>query len=189
MLALEKLGLEATIRPPNDVLVGGRKISGNGAITIESSNVLAGDLLLDAPSDLMSRIIKAPSEKFQDKLAESMEQWITSIRGELGVDVSREEVKKVLVESFEEVHGVEVELNSLTEGEELCLMGLIEERRQEEWIFGKDIEHQRLLQEGSARGTKVRGGVTVSEAVHKAGKMMRVTVVSEEDVIKGVSIS
>ena len=52
MLALEKLGLEATIRPPNDVLVGGRKISGNGAITIESSNVLAGDLLLDAKKTL-----------------------------------------------------------------------------------------------------------------------------------------
>jgi len=37
--------------------------------------------------------------------------------------------------------------------------------------------------------TKVRGGVTVSEAVHKAGKLIRVTVVSEEGVIRGVSIS
>ena len=44
-------------------------------------------------------------------------------------------------------------------------------------------------EEGGARGTKVRGGVTVSEAVHKAGKMVRVTVVSEEGVIRGVSIS
>ena len=76
---------------------------------------------------------------------------------------------------------------ALTEDEEFCLIGLIEERRTEEWILGKD-----LLLKGLVEGpwiTKVRGGVTVSEAVHKAGKLIRVTVVSEEGVIRGVSIS
>ena len=94
--ALERLGLEASIRAPNDILVSGKKISGNGAITIDGANVLAGDLLMDVPSDLMSRIIKAPSEKFQDKLAESMGEWLTSVRGELGSDVSREAVKTLI---------------------------------------------------------------------------------------------
>ena len=51
-------------------------------------------VLLDVPGDLMSRIIRAPSEKFQDKLAESMGEWLTSVRGELGSEVSREEVKE-----------------------------------------------------------------------------------------------
>jgi len=186
--ALGKLGLEASIRPPNDILVSGKKISGNGAITIEGANVLAGDLLLDAPSDLMSKIIKAPSEKFEDKLAESMEAWLTSIRGELEEEVSRESVKAALVEAFGEGLGAELEPGSLTQGERDCLAGLIEERVQEEWIFGKDIELQRLVS-GDVRGTKVRGGVTVSEAIHKAGKLIRVTVVSEEGVIRGISIS
>jgi lipoate-protein ligase A len=185
--ALGRLGLEASIRAPNDILVSGKKISGNGAITIEGANVLAGDLLLDVPGDLMSRIIRAPSEKFQDKLAESMGEWLTSVRGELGSEVSREEVKGAYVESFGEGLGVELVPGSLTEDEEFCLMGLIEERRREEWIFGKD-----LLLRGLVEGpwvTKVRGGVTVSEAVLKAGKLIRVTVVSEEGVIRGVSIS
>jgi len=67
------------------------------------------------------------------------------------------------------------------------LMGLIEERRREEWIFGKDLALRGLVEDPWA--TKIRGGVTVSEAVLKAGKLIRVTVVSEEEVIRGVSIS
>ncbi|MGD2201145.1 MAG: lipoate--protein ligase [Candidatus Bathyarchaeota archaeon] len=187
VLALNKLGFEASVRPPNDILVGGRKISGNGAITIEGANVLAGDLLLDAPSDLMSRIIQAPSEKFQDKLVESMGEWLTSIRGELGEGVSRGSVKAALIDASGESLGVELEPGNLTEREELCLSGLIEERRQEEWIFGKDLELQSLVSGPVA--TKVRGGVNVSEAVYKAGKLIRVTVVSEDGLIRGVSIS
>jgi lipoate-protein ligase A len=185
--ALGRLGLEASIKVPNDILVSGKKISGNGAITIEGANVLAGDLLMDVPSDLMSRIIKAPSEKYQDKLAESMGAWLTSVRGELGLEVSREMVKGAYIDSFQESLGLELVPGALTEGEELCLMGLIEERRTEEWIFGKDLVLRGLVEEPWV--TKVRGGVTVSEAVHKAGKLIRVTVISEEGVIRGVSIS
>jgi lipoate-protein ligase A len=187
--ALRKLGLEANIRPPNDILVSGRKISGNGAITIEGSNVLAGDLLLDVPSDLMTRVIRAPSEKFQDKLAQSMAQWLTSIRGELENDIERSTVKRYLIEGFEKELDILLEPDYLTQNERLCLQHLVEKRRSEEWIFGKDLAHQRLLSDGKARVTKVRGGVIVSEAVHKAGKLIRVTLVTEEGAIKGISLS
>jgi hypothetical protein len=142
---------------------------------------------MDVPSDLMSRIIKAPSEKFQDKLAESMGEWLTSVRGGLDSDVSREAVKSAYVESFNEGLGVELVPGGLTEDEGFCLMGLIEERRQEEWIFGKDLVLRGLVEDPWI--TKVRGGVSVSEALHKAGKLIRVTVVSGEGVIRGVSIS
>jgi len=80
---LKRLGLDAVIRPPNDITVDGKKISGNGAIGIEKANVLAGDLLLEAPTHLMSEIINAPSEKFKDKLAKSMAEWIISTASSL----------------------------------------------------------------------------------------------------------
>jgi hypothetical protein len=186
---LKRLGLEASVRQPNDILVRGRKISGNGAITIENSNVLAGDLLLDVPSELMTRIIRAPSEKFQDKLANSMEQWLTSIRQELGEDTERSNVKQYLIEGFEKELNIHLEPDHLTENELQCLQRLVLERRKKEWIFGKDLAHQRLLSNGKARKAKVRGGVIVSEAVHKAGKLIRVTLVAEERSIAGISLS
>ena len=185
---LEKLGFEAKIRPPNDILVDGKKISGNGAISVEQSNVLAGDLLLDTPVDLMSQIINAPSEKFQDKLAESMDDWLTSINKQLGQETPREKVKQLYVESFNELLNTELHPGELTSKEEETLSSLVEERRKEEWIYSKDNDFRSQL-DPETRGVKVRGGVVVSEAIHKAGKMIRVILISDENRISGISLS
>jgi lipoate-protein ligase A len=188
LYALKKLGLEASIRQPNDILVDGKKISGNGAIGIEKANVLAGDLLLDAPTNLMSQIIKVPSEKFQDKLVDSMSDWITCIREQTGEETSRELVKNLIIEGFREELGIELELGELTEAEKVSLSNLLEERKTEEWIFSKDND---LLMKAKqdAIGTKVRGGIVVSESIHKAGKLIRILLVSNEDIIENISIS
>jgi hypothetical protein len=137
----------------------------------------------------MSHIIKAPSEKFQDKLAKTMAEWMTSIREELGKDVGRTFVKELLETSFEESLGIKLMQDELTSDELNCLHELIEERTQNEWIFGKDLEYWELVNRGRAKTTKVRGGIIVSEATHKAGKLIRATVVLEENVISGLSIS
>ncbi len=186
--ALKKLGLDATIRQPNDILVDGKKISGNGAIGIEKANVLAGDLLLDAPTHLMSEIINAPSEKFKDKLAKSMSEWIISIKSQTGEETTREYVKQLLVEGFKEELGIELELGEMTASEKKKLEELVEERKTEEWIFSKDNDLLMKTKQ-TAVGTKVHGGLVVSESVHKAMKMIRILLVSREDTIEDISIS
>jgi lipoate-protein ligase A len=183
---LEKLGLKATVRPPNDILVDGKKISGNGAITIERSNVLAGDLLLNTPADLMSKIIKAPDEKFQDKLAESMEEWLTSIREHVS-NIKRDHIKKLYVESFEEELDTKLVSGELTESEKNTLESLIKERKKEKWIFSKDNDFRNLVADQKA--TKIRSGLIVSESTYKAGKLIRVILVSDSNKILGISLS
>jgi lipoate-protein ligase A len=188
LYALKKLGLNASIRQPNDILVDGKKISGNGAIGIEKANILAGDLLLDAPTHLMSAIINAPSEKFKDKLAESMADWITSIRTKTGVETSRDYVKQLIIEGFKEELEIELEPGVMTEKEKMTLMKLVEERKAEDWIFSKDNDMLMKVKQESV-GTKVRGGLVVSESVHKANKMIRILLVSNEETIENISIS
>jgi len=183
--ALNRYRLDAQLRPPNDILVGGRKISGNGAVTVDEANVLAGDLLISLPIELMTKIIKTPSEKFRDKLAESMEQWLTSLEDKLGFLPNREEVKSFLIEGFEEELGIQLEQGSLNSVEEGYLANLLQERRSNEWIFSKDIDYEQLL----SRSAKVKEGVYVCEADHKADKLIRVTMVVVEDKIDGISIS
>ena len=185
---LRKLGLAASIRQPNDILVDGKKISGNGAISIEKANVLAGDLLLDAPTHLMSEIINAPSEKFKDKLATSMSEWITSIRTQTGEEISREYVKELLIEGFKVELGIELEPGEMTKNEKNTLENLVKERKSEEWIFSKDNNLMMKTKQESV-GTKVHGGLVVSESVHKAGKMIRIILVSNEENIENISIS
>jgi lipoate-protein ligase A len=188
LYALKKLGLNAIIRPPNDILVNGKKISGNGAIGIAKANVLAGDLLLDAPTHLMSKIINAPSEKFKDKLAESMSDWITSIRTETGEETSREYVKQLIIKGFKEELDIELEIGEMTKNEIKTLERLVRKRKTKEWIFSKDNDMLMKIRQESV-GTKVRGGLVVSESVHKAGKMIRILLVSREEAIENISIS
>ena len=188
LYTLKRLGLNASIRPPNDIVVDGKKISGNGAIGIERANVLAGDLLIEAPTHLMSEIINTPSEKFRDKLASSMSEWITSIRTQTGVDTSREYVKQLLVEGFENELGIVLEKSEISSEEEKILKKLVKIRKREDWIFSKDNDLLMKVKQDSI-GRKVRGGLVVSEAVHKAGKMIRIILVANDNHIDSISIS
>ena len=93
-----------------------------------------------------------------------------------------------LMEGFKEELGIEMVLGELTEAEKKTLDRLVEERRTEEWIFSK---HNDLLMKAKqeAVGTKVRGGLVVSESIHKAGKLIRILLVSNEESIENISIS
>jgi len=188
LYALKKLGLDPVIRQPNDILVDGKRISGNGAISIEKANVLAGDLLIDSPTHLMSEIINAPSEKFRDKLAKSMKEWITSIKDQVGEEVPRSRIKELIVEGFTVELGINPVRGELTEGEREHLETLITERKSDDWIFSKDNDVLLKMKQGSV-GTKIHGGVVVSEATYKAGKMIRILLVSKENTIEDLSIS
>ncbi len=97
-------------------------------------------------------------------------------------------MKEALVAAFCEELRVELIRGSLSDREEETLEALVGERRREDWIFGKDNDYRSMIS-GENRGVKVRGGVSVSEAVHKAGKLIRVVLVSEEGRIAGISIS
>jgi len=186
--SLRRFGLDATIREPNDILVGGRKISGNGAVTINNANVLAGDILLECPVDLMTQVLRAPSEKFRDKLAKSTAEWLTSLNQALGYTPHREGVKALLIEECQRQIGIKLEPGSITSLERSNLDRLLEERKTDAWTFMKDLEHERLYLLAS-RGVKVKEGVMVCEAARKAGKLLRVTLEVLDERIGEIAIS
>ncbi|MHA1713036.1 MAG: lipoyl protein ligase domain-containing protein [Candidatus Ranarchaeia archaeon] len=186
---LRGYGLEAYIRKPNDILVGDQKISGNGAITIDDATVLAGDILLELPLDLMTRIINSPSEKYRDKIYSSMDQWLTSLKDQLGGVPSRDEVKQKLIDSFGVELGVSLEASDVTAAEKEYLDKLVQERSSEAWIFSKDQGYHSLIDTWAPRNTTIRSGVTVHEAVYKAAKLIRVTLIAQDGRIQGLSVS
>jgi len=69
---LGRLGVRAERSGVNDLAVGRRKISANGALQLEGSWILVGDLLLDLDVPAMSRVLRVPDEKFRGKLATGM---------------------------------------------------------------------------------------------------------------------
>ena len=78
----QRLGVPASFKPLNDVVVENRKISGNGAGLHESASILVGNFIMDLNYPLMARVLKVPDEKFRDKMAKTMEQWVSTLKKE-----------------------------------------------------------------------------------------------------------
>lgn len=130
------MGIESDYAPINDIVAGGRKISGN-AQTRKAGTVLQhGTVLMDVDVDKMFSLLKVPNEKIKDKLIADVKQRVTSIRHMVGKDVSFEEVTSAMMRGFEEEFHVELVEGSLCE-EELSLAKEFEKEcfSTEKWNF------------------------------------------------------
>lgn len=170
----QRLGLPAEFKALNDVVVQGRKISGNGAGSYgQDTLILVGNIILNLDYDAMSRVLKVPSAKFRDKMAKSMMEWVTSIKRERGSTPSVEEVKKLLAEGYEEVLGIDLVRAEPTIFERTMWGREVKPRHlSNEWLYMLEMRHRHLTKE---RTVKVASDVRIVEVEYKAKKMIRVT--------------
>lgn len=133
--ACQILGMPANRRPKsNDVLVRGRKISGAGLNFFKDTLSFGATLGLDFDADLAEKTLRVSPEKFMDKEAKTVAEWVTYARRELGREVSLEEVEAALIQGFGDVLGVQFEEAKLTTGELATIDELQVRYRSEEWI-------------------------------------------------------
>ncbi len=182
--ALNRMGIPAVHRPVNDIQTEGRKIGGTGAATIGEAMVVAGSLLFDFDYELMVRVLRVPSEKFRDKLFQTMKEYLVTINRVLGDQApSREEAERILVEEFAAALGRPVVPGELRPDEEE------EIARQEERIASAEWLHLDGLP-ASGTGVKVAEGVHVREGMHKApGGLVRATTAVRDGEIVGIVLS
>ncbi len=119
VVGLRRLGLEAEFRPINDILVHGKKISGNAQTRRFGGILQHGTLLCEVNPLLMFSLLKVPNEKIRDKLIQGVEERVTSIRRELGT-VDKEAVIAAMVAGFAEVLDIHLTPGTLSD-EELTL--------------------------------------------------------------------
>ncbi|MFX0122772.1 MAG: biotin/lipoate A/B protein ligase family protein [Candidatus Hodarchaeota archaeon] len=155
--------IEANYHPVNDILVKGRKISGNGAALLESAQVLVGNFILDFPRKEMTQILQVPSEKFRDKVYKSLEAGITSFKDELGFIPNRDEIIEIYTQQFESILNIRLTPSTL-EPETLKLMKELRTTYlTDEWRFqvahrGKNLIHK----------VKVHASNYIVEGTHKS---------------------
>ena len=94
----KKLGLNVRYKPINDVVVfpSQKKIGACAAATVGDTWLFGGNLIMDLDFDRMVRIVKVPDEKFRDKLAKSIREWVTTLRLELGEVPPLSKLKELL---------------------------------------------------------------------------------------------
>jgi lipoate-protein ligase A len=175
-------GIQAEFRAINDIITSSaRKIAGEGGGNIGDCMVFVGGILLDFDYQAMSRILKVPDEKFRDKVYKTMEENLTTMKRELGVIPSREEVVSVLKEKFEKMVGkfTPASLNS----------EILEKMKQiESWMTSEEF----LLKKTPRipGGVKIKEGVEVLYGLHKAkGGLIRTAEEISEGRIEDISIS
>ncbi|SMC04925.1 Lipoate-protein ligase A [Sulfobacillus thermosulfidooxidans DSM 9293] len=75
---LSHLGFSAQFKPPADILVQNRKISGNAGGQIEDSVVIVGNVLLSFSLEMMARVRKG-SVQFKQAFAEAMSRHLVTL--------------------------------------------------------------------------------------------------------------
>ena len=111
------LGVESAFEPINDILSGGKKISGNAQTRRQGCLLQHGTVLLDLDVERMFTLLKVPAEKLKGKLIEDVKSRVTSLRMLLGREIPYEEAAAALRRGFAEAWGATLEDAPLTAAE------------------------------------------------------------------------
>ena len=95
---LKELGLEATSTQNNDVLIGGRKVSGNAFYHLPGHSIVHGTMLLDTDMRHMLNAITPPQQKLDKHGVESVRQRITLLKEHTNLSI--EDFKKFAAEKL-----------------------------------------------------------------------------------------
>ncbi|MCU0799628.1 MAG: lipoate--protein ligase family protein [Candidatus Thermoplasmatota archaeon] len=81
---MERLGVKAEFRPLNDLVINGRKISGNAQTRRQGCILQHGTILMGVDVDSMFSVLKVPDEKLRGKMVEGVKASVTSLKQVLG---------------------------------------------------------------------------------------------------------
>ena len=130
--SLSHLGITAEFKPINDIIAGGKKISGNAQTRRHGVILQHGTILYDVDVDKMFSVLKVPDEKVRDKMIAAVKDRVTRILN--FKNVSKDEVYHALLKGFTE--NKDWEFGQLTEKENLYAEELAENLyKTKEWNF------------------------------------------------------
>jgi lipoate-protein ligase A len=175
-------GIEAYLRPVNDVHVGGKKIGGTGAAQIGNAEVVVGSLMFAFDKRTMAKVLKVSSEKMRDKIVEGLEQYMTTMEELLGTSPDRENVKQTYIAKCEEALGVRIIPGQWTDAEEAMAAELDRRFASDEWLCQRGGLHR--------AGVKIHEDIHVVDGAWKApGGLIRVTARLSDGCIEDITLS
>jgi len=117
MKGLKNLEIDSNYAPINDIIAGGKKISGNAQTRKLKTVLQHGTVLMDVDVEKMFSVLRVPNEKIRDKMISDVKQRVTSVKHLLGDFVSFDEAAEAMKKGFEKEFGVELASGELTDYE------------------------------------------------------------------------
>lgn len=134
-------GMEAEFAGKNDIVVEGKKISGNAQTNKHQAKIQHGTFLLDFDYETAAQVLKIPVEKVVDKgigvgpTIEMIKGRVTTLKEVLGREVPKDEAKRALRKGFEKALDVEFVEGGLKPEESEMVTQLTSKYEDPEWIF------------------------------------------------------
>jgi lipoate-protein ligase A len=144
--ALEKFGIQAYFQTKNDLEVAGKKIAGlSAASEVRKSLLFHTSLLVDFDIDLMTDIMNTPLVKIRDKGYNCFSQRMTTVRQEMGREISVAEVMEAIESAFEDTFSIRLQDDEPDAWERQTTHRFIKERYQNpDWIFSHKHPRARM---------------------------------------------
>jgi lipoate---protein ligase len=167
---LDSLGVKAEFRRKNDIEVDGRKIVGLGIYRARSGGLLFhASVLVDLDVPLMLHVLNTPFEKISDKEIATVAARTSTVRQEVGRQLSLGEVRQRVRDGYAATFEVDLTPGEFTAAERQAIAALEREKYlSDDWVFQTS---EVADASGSAR-VKTPGGL-LDVRVTLAGRMIK----------------
>ncbi len=138
--ALAKLGIEAEQSGRNDILIEGKKFSGNAQFVSKGKLLHHGTLLFDSHMEELAKALKVSKEKIESKGIKSVSARVTNIKNHLKSDINVLQFRDLmLLYMFDGT--AKLEERRLSQEELKDIKGLMNRKYMTwDWNFGKSPE-------------------------------------------------
>lgn len=135
--ALHQMGVKAELQGRNDLLVDGKKISGNAQFSTRGRMYSHGTLMFDVNLENVAKALNPDAEKYLSKGIKSVRSRVTNIREHLDQDMDIKAFKQALLNSiFGSKEGIDE--YKLTDKDWKRIEEIANERyRNWDWVYGK----------------------------------------------------
>lgn len=139
--ALDKLGVKAEFHGRNDIVVDGKKISGNAQYFYKDKMLHHGTILFNSTLEDIVEVLKVNNDKIKSKGIKSIRSRVTNIYPYLEEKVSVDEFKDILLKFILNTDDLSEKEYKLNDNELTEIKNLMEQRYKKwEWNFGESPE-------------------------------------------------
>ena len=132
------LGLDAARSGRNDVLVDGRKFSGNAFYHSGGKAYHHGTLLIRVDGEKLARYLSPSKAKLEAKGVDSVRSRVVNL-AELLPDLTCEDMARAMTQAFAEVYGLNVETMDASAVDAAAVEKYRARNASREWLYGKPL--------------------------------------------------
>jgi lipoate-protein ligase A len=150
---LQRLGVAAVLTGKNNILVNGKKISGNSQHTNMRRMLSHGTLLFDSDLEVLQRALESNLEIMDSRAVSSIKSKVTNISDHLPHPIGMEAFRAEMINGVADALGDLTEYQLTAEAWEAIVRLAEEKYRSWEWTFGRSpqftVNHKFRLESGN----------------------------------------